>query len=145
MLPPRGATDFTVSCNPEFRVLAPVSVLTMRDPSIPVLVRCTGYLHVPGVPDHPSWPVDWTLEDKLRHLNGVLAKKWEDDVFDAKPGTIEKRKWSGNANALNTPSRNTLLQQRQLTITWTQCKNIFRDNKRNTGLTEADFEFVPPA
>lgn len=145
MLPARGAVDFSTACNPTYRVLAPIAVYPRKN-AAQVLMTCTGYLHCANVPEHPSWPAEWTLIDKIIFINSVLAKAWDEELFVANDRTerrVEKRQWSGNANALNTPDRRTLLQDRQLVITWNQCKNLFRDNKRNAGLTEADFLYTP--
>lgn len=137
MLPPRGTTDWTVSCNPTYRVLAPIAIY-LRKTVAEVFMPCTGYLHVNGMPEHPTWPVEWTDVEKIQHMNAVLTKAWDEGVFH---DLLEKRQWSGNANALNNPTRTALLTDRQATISFNTLKNLFRDSKRQAGLTEADFAY----
>lgn len=140
MLPPRGTTDWSVSCNPEFRILSPICVYPRMTATV-IGMRCTGYIHCADVPEHPSWPQSWTVEDKVAFMNQVLARAWEDDTFNM----VEQRQWGGDANVLSNPQRNALLNNRQVVLPWNTLRNLWQDKKNNRGLTTDDFIYTPPA
>jgi hypothetical protein len=109
MLPPRGATDYTTSAHPKWRVLEPVSVTVTGDTSQPITAQRTGYIHVNNVP-----------QTQLGVVAGRLCNQ----------GEIHKKEWCGDSTMLPPPMRSQLLLDRQITLTWGQFKAFFSNGSR---------------
>jgi hypothetical protein len=134
MLPPRGATDFTQSANERYRVLAPVAVYPLKTPASVGLQR-TGFVHVTGVPVRASW-ANLTTEQIMQRVNARLCEVWENA-----DGTFrERRKWAGIAATIPQGTRNRLLSERQITVTWTQFKNFLQNLIEQRALADGDFD-----
>ncbi len=134
MLPQRGAANYSTSANPRYRVLAPVAVYQRKTVTEIGMPR-TGYVHVTGVPERPSWS-GLTTEQIMRRLNGRLCEIWD----DAEGNMVERRKWAGVAAAIPTNARNRLLQDRQITVTWTQFKAVMQHLIELRTLADGDFD-----
>lgn len=127
MLPPRGATDFSESANPTYRVLAPVAVYVPRRDIRAVHQNATGYLHVTDVPqiipDEVTTRIHFESENEkiTAQLNARLCDTWTEISavhMERTEVTIEKRRWCGDPSGLTIREANTLLAERQITITW---------------------------
>jgi hypothetical protein len=134
MLPPRGATDYTQSANERYRVLAPVAVYPLKTVATVGMQR-TGYVHVTGVPERPAW-ANLTTEQLMAKLNGKLCAFWE----DAQGNLVERRKWAGLASAIPANARNRLLNERQITVTWTAFKNVLQNLIEQRQLADGDLD-----
>ena len=133
MLPPRGASDYSVAANPKYRVLAPVAVYFMGDTSQPVAAECTGYIHVTGVPTPAGW-ASLTSEEVRARLNAILCRIWE----NVDGSQRERRLWGGVATSIPQAKRNALLTDRQISVTWTQFKNAIQNLSTSQNLADAD-------
>lgn len=134
MLPPRGASDYSTSANPKWRVLAPVAVYPLKTVDV-VGMPNTGYVHVTGVPERPAWE-NLTTDELMQRLSSKLCDVWEGAAGEM----VERRKWAGLASAVPASARNRLLQDRQITVTWTQFKNVMRHLIELRALADADFD-----
>jgi hypothetical protein len=134
MLPPRGASDYTQSANPRYRVLAPVAVYPLKTVATVGMQR-TGYVHVTGVPERPAW-ANLTQEQLMAKLNGKLCQVWENV-----DGTLrERRIWAGIASQIPANARNRLLNDRQITVTWTAFKNVLQNLIELRQLADGDLD-----
>jgi hypothetical protein len=134
MLPPRGASDYTVSANPKWLVLAPVAVYPLKTVDV-VGMPNTGYIHVTGIPEPDTW-ASLTTEQLMIKLNNVLCQLLE----DAQGEIVQRRQWQGLSSSMSPPVRNKLLSDRQVTMSWNQFKSLMRHLVDVRNLTEADFE-----
>jgi hypothetical protein len=119
MLPPRGATDFSASANPKYRVLSPVAVYARKTLDT-VTMPCTGYVHVTAVPG------DYSLVD----LSAKLCAPHQE--------AQERRVWALDAAIIPGVIKASLLQNRQVTITWAQFKVFMQNRRENRGLEQGD-------
>jgi len=136
MLPVRGAVGGaqTQPANPSWRLLAIVAVYPMK--TVPtVWMPFTGYVHVTGVPDLPAWS-GLTTEEIMRRINARLCRVWESVIGV----TLEKREFAAIAASIPVGARNTLLSERQLTVTWTQFKNYVQNVKEPRALNDTDLD-----
>jgi hypothetical protein len=134
MLPPRGANDYTQSANERYRVLAPVAVYPLKTVATVGMQR-TGYVHVTGVPERPSW-ANLTTEQLMKKLNARLC-----DIWTNADGTMkERRMWAGIASAIPANARNRLLTDRQITVTWTAFKNVLQNLIEQRQLADGDLD-----
>jgi hypothetical protein len=134
MLPPRGASNYDASANPRYRVLAPVAVYPLKTVA-EIGMQRTGYVHVTGVPERPAW-ANLTTEQLMAKLNGKLCDIWH----DAQGNLVERRKWAGLASAIPANARNRLLQDRQITVTWTAFKNVMQHLIEQRQLADGDLD-----
>jgi hypothetical protein len=132
MLPPRGAPDFSTSANSKYRVLTPVAVYWLKTVDT-IGMPNTGYIHVTGVPRPQAWS-EWSDEQVIARCNTILCRVWE----NAEGQVIERRIWAGDASVLSAGVRNTLRNNRQITVTWTQFKNVLKNLVTAANLADAD-------
>ena len=137
MLPRRGETSFTLPGNPKYNILDPIAVYELKTAAT-VGMPFTGYLHVINIPTPPGWGAI-TEEEMRRRLNGVLCRPEVELLADGSTNIKSRRLWDANVNSLPVPIKNDLLVNRQATITWGQCKALFKHRLRNVQLSEADF------
>lgn len=134
MLPARGAADPSQPANPKYRLLAIVAVYPMK--TVPVVgMPCTGYVHVTGVPERPGW-AGLTSEEVMRRINARLCKEWE----DANRVMVERREWCGIASLVPAGARQTLIAERQITVTWAQFKNFVQNVRTALALQDEDLD-----
>jgi hypothetical protein len=134
MLPARGG-DPTIPANPKYRLLSPVAVTPMGDTTQPIGAQCTGYIHVTGVPMRAGWAA-LTNEAIMQRINAKLCKVWE----NADRTVREHRALQGIAASIPAGARNTLLTERQLTVTWTQFKNFIQNLIESRTLVDTDLD-----
>lgn len=134
MLPPRGAGDYSTSANTKWRVLAPVAVYPLKTVAT-VGMQNTGYVHVTGVPTPQAW-AEWSEERILQRINAILCEAWE----DVDRTSLERRIWAGDPANIPAGARNNLRTNRQITVTWTQFKPVFRHLVRDAVLSDADLD-----
>jgi hypothetical protein len=138
MLPPRGATDYAQSGNVTWPLLGIVAVYPRRTFEV-IALPVTGYLHVNGVPEHPSWTLRGLTQAQLfQGLNMVLT----DAVTDAEGNLITRRNWTGQPTGIPNNLRSALLANRQVTLTWNQFRNLMRNFGEARALTGEDFDFT---
>lgn len=137
MLPPRGATDFSASAHPKWRVLSFVSVTYMGDTTQPITAPRTGYVHVTGVPTPVAW-AGLSSDEILQRVNYRLCRVWENFDVDGRPSTVEKREFAGIASLIPVNAANRLLTDRQITVTWTQFKNFVQNVREARALADSD-------
>ena len=138
MLPPRGATDYTTSGNANWPLLAIIAVYPLK--TIPVVgMPVTGYMHVTGVPEHPSWTaMGLTQEQVFKGINQTLS----DALTDPETGAfLSRRNWTGTPTGIPANLRSRFLTDRQITLTWTQFRNFIR-NASGGALTADHFDFT---
>jgi hypothetical protein len=120
MLPERGATDYSTSAHPKWRVLEPVAVTIAGDTSQPITAPRTGYIHVTNIPSKPEW-MGLPNEEVLRFVASSICA----------PGLAHRKAWKGDETSLPLPMRQALLTDRQITITWGQFKAFFQNGSRS--------------
>lgn len=132
MLPPKGQ-DFSVTRNGRYRVLMPVAIYEKK--TVPtVTMPHTGYIHVTNVPNRLS----------IKRMNEVLCRLHTEDLFiGSEPisQVIERRKWCLSNTNLSTGLRDTLLNMRQISVTFTQFCNAMQnitENNRSLIASELD-------
>lgn len=133
MLPPRGAADYSQSAHPKWRVLSLVAVYPLRTVEVVGMPR-TGYIHVTGIPTPPGWAA-LSMAEILQRINRILATAVENELGEA----VEKRRWAGVASAMPAVIARKLLEDRQVTVTWSQFKGAVRNVLTAQNLSEADF------
>ena len=135
MLPPRGAGNYSTSANPRYRVLMPVHVYVPMKEIDTVAMPRTGYVHVTGVPTRPGWGA-LTNEEVERRINQRLC----DRLLDQDGNELERSKWAGVAASIPANARNRLLNDRQITVTWTAFKNVMQNFIEARQLGDEDFD-----
>lgn len=119
MMPPRGATDWSVSAHAKHPVLNIICVFPLQ--TIPeVSAPRTGYIHITGIPDGFA-----TI--------GQLQLWLSEGIEDENGNLVAKRAWTADPNDLPTPRRNELLANRQVTLTWRQARAAWK--RSDTGGT----------
>lgn len=127
MLVPRGAADWSQSFHGSYRVLTIVAVYWPKSVTEVGMPR-TGYIHVTDVPTPQGWAA-FSDEEKLRRFNRR---------FCSARGNGERRVWGVQASSLPAAARNALRLNRQITVTWTQFKNVMQHLDDQRALTDDD-------
>lgn len=138
MLPPRGATDFSQSAHPKWRVLSIVAVYPRKQVDVVGMPR-TGYVHVTDIPERAGWAAI-TTDELMTRINRRLCAMWEDGATDRAPTVVEKRLWVGLGSLVPVNARNRLLTDRQITVTWTQFKNFIQNVRDQRALADSDLD-----
>lgn len=86
-----------------------------------------------GVPERAAWLV-LTTEEVMGRINARLCRIWE-NTFGQR---VERREFAGIASLIPSGARQTLLNDRQITVTWTQFKNFVQNVKEARALVDED-------
>lgn len=139
MLPTRGATDYSSSSHPKWRVLEPVAVMPMGDTSQQIGAPRTGYIHVLGIPGRSS--LRGSKEHVIAQIGSKLCAQNEENVAGGtEPISVKKTKRLWDASGLSAEQRAALLVDRQITLTWAQFKNALRHSRESRALTDTDLD-----